>query len=589
MEKIINELNNKNKYNVIKLIHDFFITNDKKELEINETGINFANFNEKNVNIYINYLKNQKLFFKDKGNDNNENIILLFKQINDDIEKGNNIIFPFLDICPNLVKAYIESNLDDVNIFCSNEDKQADSSINDSFYLKAFEKLKNNCFISKEVLFPIYNYFNHLYDIVTKKIESKDNELIFKKFDKIERLFEIFYQPNDIKENNISSFCFIGGSINIIFDKIFQLSKVNEIFIQIFFLNYDYLENLNDNSNIVKINENEIKYKDLKGKIDLYKPKVFIIKINENIMYKFNDKISNINPLNKLKEIKTISLLEDFYGQISSIELSIKEEKEVVEYQFLPFSIRNDNTIYYIKKKKISNNETKNINNNNNIIPKIVINNKNLVNINYINYNDKKLNIIDYFGGIIQFLPFYKIFKNIDENNKYITKEKINHFLNFLIKIVIGKLFSIYQWKKIFKRYACFVYYLLLDLDFDLEIFLEEYEKEIDNNSIFYNIDFLVMIYYNQRNCRNKDELKPFIDNRDNQEETDLKIFIYSNKTLNQLYKEFMKNLFCFNNYWSNRNAFFPKNHLLEKTFIKSKVKYKLLNYYNKNFQFPYL
>ena len=190
MEKIINELNNKNKYNVIKLIHDFFITNDKKELEINETGINFANFNEKNVNIYINYLKNQKLFFKDKGNDNNENIILLFKQINDDIEKGNNIIFPFLDICPNLVKAYIESNLDDVNIFCSNEDKQADSSINDSFYLKAFEKLKNNCFISKEVLFPIYDYFNHLYDIVTKKIESKDNE----KYSNYPKLMKYLYK-----------------------------------------------------------------------------------------------------------------------------------------------------------------------------------------------------------------------------------------------------------------------------------------------------------------------------------------------------------------------------------------------------------
>ena len=588
MEKIINELNKKNKYNVIKLIHDFFIANDKKELEINETGIKNANFDKKNLNIYINYLKNPKLIFKDKGNDNDENIILLFKQINDDIDKGNNIIFPFLDICPNLVKAYIESNLDDVNIY-NNENKQAVSSINDSFYLKTFEKLKNNCFISKEVLFPIYDYFKYLYDIVTKKIESEDNELIFKKFDKIKRLFEIFYQPNDIKDKNISSFCFIGGSINITFDKLFQLSKVNEIFIQIFFLNYDYLENLNDNSNIVKINENEIKYKDLKGKIDLYKSKAFIIKINENIMYKFNEKIVNINPINKLKEIKTISLLEDFYGQISSIELSIIEEKEVVQYQFLPFSIRNDNTIYYIKKKIISNNETKNINNNNNIIPKIIISNKNLVNVNYINYNDKKLNIIDYFGGIIHFLPFYKIFKNIGANNKYITKEKINHFLNFLIKKVICKLFSTYQWKKIFKRYACLVYYLLLDLDFDLENFLNEFEKEIDNNNIFYYIEFLVMIYYNQRNCKNKDELKPFIDNRDNQEETDLKIFIYRNKTLNQLYKGYMKSLFCFNNYWSNRNIFFPKKHFLEKTFIKSEVKYKQLNYYTKNFQFPYL
>ena len=46
-----------------------------------------------------------------------------------------------------------------------------------------------------------------------------------------------------------------------------------------------------------------------------------------------------------------------------------------------------------------------------------------------------------------------------------------------------------------------------------------------------------------------------------------------------------MKNLFCFNNYWSKKNFFYPKRYKEEKPKI---IKYKQINYYTKNFQFPY-
>ena len=116
------------------------------------------------------------------------------------------------------------------------------------YYFKTFEKLKNILFISKEVLFPIYGYFKKVYDIVTNEKELEDNKqnniTIFKKFGKAIKLIEILYEPNNIKEKNISSFCCIGGNMNIVFNQKFQLSKEDEIKIKIKFLNKDYFNYL---------------------------------------------------------------------------------------------------------------------------------------------------------------------------------------------------------------------------------------------------------------------------------------------------------------------------------------------------------
>jgi len=598
--------NNKNESNKTELIHNQFLKlkslHDYFIIKNNENNINKQN------NIYIKYLNNHNIIFP--NNDiNNENYKSIINELYSDIEKGNHIIFPFLDnICLNLVKSYVESNLDENDLY-SKEQNNKTSPISDSIYLKLFAKLKNNCFIDKEVLFPIYGYFSELYGIATKQNLDKENSFNYKKLNKILKLFEIFYDISGDKKN-ISAFCLIGGCIDIIFknELLLPTSKSFQIDIKINISNSDYINFLNDEFYLLKINDDEVKYKELKGNIGDEGLKTIKININEKIIFvEFEAKEEfNIKKNVIINDIKCISLFQEFYGQISSIEISIGNNKNKIEYEFLPLSIRNENEILYFKKIINYNNddEENKLNNINNVIPKIIINNKNLVNINYINYNDTKFDIIDYFGGIIQFLPFYKIFKSFKEKignsneakiqssfTNYINREILNYFFNFIMKIVIRKLFSVKKKKKRFKKSICFAYYLLLNLNLELSLDLSIYEKD---KSIYYYLDLLLMIYYNQKNYYSaniKSEIEDFINKRDHKEDTDLSFFRKPNHDLNQIYKQYMKKLFSFNNFWSKKDIFFPKkynNKNSNELLISNQIKYKQLNYYTKNFQLPF-
>ena len=391
-KKEINQLELKNNlFTKIKSIHDYFkeklnkenILNINQKLENNENIINLEK-DDNNDNIYIKYLKNPNIIFQDKGDINNKNLKLLFDELNIDLDNKNNILFPFLDICSNLVSAYIESDLDDFNY----QNDEVISLISKSKYLKTFIKIKNNCFINKETLIPIYSYFSNLYEILTKS-ELKLEEISFKKLCKVIKLFEVFYEIEQNK--NLSTFCFIGGNIDIEFNQEIQLSKENQIFIKIYFVNYDYIEFLNDNLYFIKINEKEIKYKEFRKNKEGQKLE-FIKNINinskKNMIIEFLNKKCNIEKKIETNTIKKISLLEEFYGQISSIQISIGNDKNKIEYVFVPLSIRNDNSIFYLQKSLIGEKSYTL----NNIIPKIIINNKNFVNINNINYNNIKYN-----------------------------------------------------------------------------------------------------------------------------------------------------------------------------------------------------
>ena len=95
------------------------------------------------------------------------------------------------------------------------------------------------------------------------------------------------------------------------------------------------------------------------------------------------------------------------------------------------------------------------------------------------------------------------------------------------------------------------------------------------------------MIYFNQLNqfdMNLKDQIKNFVKDKNG---IDLNYFKKPKKSFNQLYRKCMKKLFCFNSLWSKRNIFFPKtyNNIENKSI---KIKYKQINYYTKNFQFPY-
>jgi len=597
-----NEIKGNNKiekdlFSEIKSIHDYLdskIKKDLNEIKNEELKSNKNNTNEKILkesliydNIYIRYLKDPEIIFP-KKDINKNNLKCLFNEIDYDIKKGINIIFPFINICENLVKAYIESNLDD------EEDDQSLSSLNEngfqdtlSFYQNVFKKLKNNCFINKEIMISIYEYFSELYHNFS---EIKDDDILFKKLDKMIKLFKIFYEKNDNKEKeNKSSICLLGANLKIIFDESIILSDDCKINIKINILN-NYMNKIKNSEKLkfIKINDISLNYQVLY--INHEELKEIDFKINHDSIY-FESKGSKkfkYQLKTKIKEIKEIFILENFYGQISSIIVSIKSNENEIEYEFVPISIRNNNCIYYYKKfvKKIERL---------NFTPFIQINNINLVKINYINYNDDNFNIVDYFGGVIQFLPFYQIFKNLNELitlNK--IEESITNLANFIINIIIKQLLSAKNSFKLFKKYILFVYYLILDLDLELslhisDIFIDLYKTNIE---LYYYIYFLQNLYFSQKHFVSfdiKTELKEIIDNREFKEYTDLNNFKKPQFNLKQLYKHYMKKLFSFNIFWSKKSIFFKNKINLDKKEEFKVVKYKQINYYTKNFQFPYI
>ena len=552
--------------------------------------------------IYIKYLEDPNIIFQNKGDINNSNLKSMFIELKKDIKDGFNIIFPYIDICPNLIRAYIESDLDDVNF--ENEEIPL---ISESSYIKTIIQLKNNFFINKEVLFPIYNYFSNLYDIVNKLNENED-DIKFKKLNKVIKLFEIFYDTTELPNRNDSAFCFIGGKMDIVFNSIINMSNFT-IFININLLKCDFIQFLNENKYLIKIENFTLKFDELKSnaKNQILKDiKINIHKDSINVIFGFEEKEVTISPKFSIKKINKISLMEKFFGQITSIELSIGKNEngsEIINYQYFfnPVSIRDEKFIYY-NKKILSKNNNEDFN------PKIEIDNKNLVNVNYINYNDNHFDLIEYFGGIVHFLPFYQIFKkltkfenakdniNINEsisrtwNYKYenVYKEAINHFFNFILKIIIKVLISKNKAKRLLEKYGYFIYLLLLDINLDITISINLFEKEKELKDIYKCLDMLLMIYHNQKNSyfsNIKNEVEDFIKKSDI-DQNEWNFLELPKKSFNQIYRQIMKHLFSFNNYWSKKTAFYPKRYKDEKRQV---IKYKQINYYTKNFQFPYL
>ena len=119
------------------------------------------------------FLKELFLYIDEKNENNilksfidNPNIIinqtsleLFICELIKQLKLGNNIIIPFLNLCPTLIKSYIDSNLD--------EEKNLK-------YFGIFKLLKINTFISREYLYPIYEYFSDIYYNINKIKENDD-------------------------------------------------------------------------------------------------------------------------------------------------------------------------------------------------------------------------------------------------------------------------------------------------------------------------------------------------------------------------------------------------------------------------------
>ena len=329
------EKENKNKLILLKIrkFHDYFNSkNFQEKQEINndlkkDGNIeNITKEDDKSDDIYIQYLKNHNIIFPNNNN-NNSNLELMFKELDKDIDNGDNIFLPYLDIVENLVKAYIESDLDTINITEEGEtisEKKISLDQNDSFYQKVFQKIKYNCFINKEVLRPIYEYFSNLYDKV-HEIKEIDHKLL-QKILKMMKLFKIFYEKD--KRKNEPSICSIGGNLKIDFNnKKINLYNGYQISIIVNILNY-YLDNLNKNLYLIKINDAEEKYESLLKNIVGLKLKSIVFSINSKLIfieYKTEKRDFTISQNIKLEQISEISILEQFKGQISSIIVSMEK------------------------------------------------------------------------------------------------------------------------------------------------------------------------------------------------------------------------------------------------------------------------
>ena len=644
MKSIINnEISNNLSSKIIKVFNYINSVNINNDNIINTNDIDIAIEKDKKTPKIIDYyLKNPKIIETDK-----KFLIQYINELTKYIKKNNNFLIPFLIETNKLIQSYINSDLDEEIKENNNNIKNSINNINDNKsinYNFIFILLKQNSFISKESIIPIYSYFSDIYHEINNNQEKYKN-INIKKFRKMIELWKIFYTFEDKKLYSESSFCSIGSGLLISFNEPLSL-KNNYIFIKIKF--YENNKDIVDN-NYFDVIDNEIQFLKIdksfsfnfnylkkffsnkKIKIILISFKIFQKEINCKLLYILNNsnniekKETNIK-YNINMNISSITLLENYIGQIRVINVKLISNKEnkskcYSNYIYKPFPNFNSEFLREINNIKNNSNEKGNdfiileekekdededeVNN----IFKIKVIDKNLFKINYINYNQKRFNVIEYFGGIIQLLPFAdlikKLYLNEKLNNNIIKDETKILYISFIEDILLGLFHSLLYHKineKIIKKFYLFVFSILFEI---LSIILKDKIDSIHNDTPKFNINqfiveniekieigkqLIIHLYIKFINfgVMNYDSLKKDIEEL--VEDYLKKEIKNKNKEFQyiipfpQLYKTIMKQLFIFNKLWSNKKYFFNKDNKDKNIY---KVKYKHYNHYTKNFQRP--
>ena len=346
-------------------------------------------------------------FIEDPKLINSKNLEKLLNLIQKDLEAGKRDKIPFLKICPNLIKLYIESDLD--------------KSPEEGKYYKVFENLKKNYFINRKYLNPIYEYFSDiLYDI---KKENKDDKDKFSKFPKVQKLWKIFYTIPEEKKSTFSSICFNKGYLKLI-PLNYYINKLKEkknfLSIVMHFDKCLIQREINKSSKIICINKGcdensiEVNLKDIfnnNGIIEEIEKKEdlkleFEIQISENtIIISIENKIVKEHQLKEkidFHSIKNIYLLKDFYGVFNEISIRISLDHE---YKGLKLSLANQ--IFELFKDVDSNEKEK----------LFEIEYSNYITKNFTNYFYNEFNIFKYLGGLKPLIPFVSLINGIYEKN----------------------------------------------------------------------------------------------------------------------------------------------------------------------------
>ena len=498
---------------------------------------------------------------------NEKSIGQVLKMIDENSKKKNYSSPPLTNIAYNLVKFYIESNLDET------EDKGF-------LYYEVFKKLKLSFYMQRAYLIPIYEYFSEILQTLKKHGEEfKTQDSKFLKFHKVYRIWKLFYGES-LK------------SQKIILQAKKRLQNIKHS------MNVNVLFKSSKNRNDLNRNVKWLQIKDYNNKIQLLLQKnidinvanldSMIININKNkIKIEFrNNKSETIYEeiVVVLSDINKIILLENFYGEIFKIEIVNGEIYETID----TMSKENKSIYFDISFEDLT---------------------------NYLDYQDIYFDLIDSLGGLKQLIPFIFLINEIYKNKNITsigTEDKTEFLKLFIIDIlgVIHRYFKKYnllyrrikenktkyeKLRKKFKKYMLFAFYLLFHIDYELlpksnsDYFNTDLKEKIDlyiNEIIVFmgnfQLNFGMSLISEYLAGKDKDSFLKIIkgENLKNQ------IFKYFQPNeyhnISQIYRHFMKELFIYNRFWSKKELFFGDNK-------SDKLKYKQLFYYTRNFQKPIL
>ena len=596
--------------NILNLIKDKYslVENNKNE-------------KEKTKNIIQEFVENKDIL------KNKDKLISFINELSYILTKGYNIIIPFLELFPSLIKYYIESDLDE---------EEGESELK---YIKIFELLKYNSFISREYLRIIYNYFSHLFYL---KDSLSESDKILNKFRKMIELWNIFYtfypeacpkiEKNDIKESknttkkeNSSNFCFLGSGLKFIFKE--KYTKGDYFSIEMEFEKNNFLE-LNKDLIIIEITSDNNSYKlYFKEMLEKTKknefPKKLNINISENrinlVIYFSEENPKNLDFIVEYNPLQEIIIFENYFGQINRIwMLFLKNNvKNGIEFEILPYFF-NDNCLIYNKEFLKAINFTK----------------SNLAKVNYINYLEKGFDLENYFLGVQQMIPFVPLINGIylNKNIKAINGLDKNILLKEAFRKILINFITIIGKKNCnktkdnksrnsrnsniqeeikdeetidFQKYDLFIFVIILQLP--LKLILRGKNDQSDN--LFMKLVQISQPFYNKLD---EDDLDLIFNSLLNVEEESFKDYVNNEKvskkiskdlkkenplllkcSYQQLYRHIMKELFIYNRLWSIKELFFSddynNNDKKEKYFTNLKLKYKQISYYTKSFEQPIL
>ena len=622
---ICEDINNDNMNELVNNLRNYINNISKNSIKIENNIKN--NIQEEKViedNIILEYLENKNILkYKDK-------LISFIDELSTILSSGNNNIIPFLDLCPNLLKAYIDSNLDE---------EKGNTELK---YIKIFQLLKYNSFISREYLYYIYDYFAHLYYIMNT-IEE-DNK-IFKKFNKMIELLNLFYTFSPENETLIkskkshSSFCFLGGGLKFEFKEKILPKDIITIYI-IFYGNIS--TKLNKNLTFLRWDDGKnnfkIDFSNIEEDVNKFNfPKsILIIFYPEEIGFSIkwqNQENINSNPKFKREfgSFEEFYFLENFYGQIESLEVQIERDLKKNSGNSGVFIVKpyllSNNCVYY----------------DDSMVQKLKIINPKLVKVNYINYLETNFDIYNYFLGIKQALPLIPLINGIYKNSKIKNindKDKTEYLRNIISNLLFKFTAFISDKKKIEKnkdiiiiekkpvkkneknfeeekqklikditekahllrmnKYTRFILNAVLQLPLELlygvmRDLYHQFEEKCMN--IFINTDTMYAILNAFSNYQDKED---FLENLKSELFTNYENDFVSIKGIlhtqsyEQLYRKIMKELFIYNRFWSVKEFFFninkdDNNNKNDDDFNNFKLKYKQISYYTKSFEQPFL